>query len=69
MMELNEDVEGAVREDQLIQMKEENARTQSHLQQQIAEAFNRQDFDRCKSLLIQLKFYRSIEQSIKQKLP
>ena len=72
MMKLNEDVEDAAAAndvDYLIQMRKENVSKQLQLQQQIAHAFLQQDYDLCKRQLIQLKFYRSIEQSIKQKLP
>lgn len=66
MMELNEEVESADA-DRLDQMLQEVREKESILLQQLSLSFGSKDYDSCKRLLMQLKFYQSLITSIKDK--
>lgn len=66
MMELNEEVESADA-DRLDQILQEVTEKESTLLQQLSLSFRSKDYDSCKRLLMQLKFYQSLIASIKDK--
>lgn len=69
MMSLNEEVDDAAGQpDRLERLLQHNQETQSDLQSAISRSFRQQDWHNCKRLLVRLKFYRSIENSIKQRI-